>query len=148
MLYRFIGTVRLFVNVLAFDEKPIILLSPDIRVQTESKKHKHSTALHSDIRKKSLIDSGIELLFKKNPKNAKDSGVSPSHSTHSDSKFSTEKTTAPSGHSSSNYDKAHSSSHTDEHHKWKLFDTIKIHTDKRQNTDAHGNNLKSEILQV
>lgn len=48
----------------ACDKKPILLISPNIKVATELKKsHKSSTA--HDSRKKSLIDSGIEMIFKK-----------------------------------------------------------------------------------
>lgn len=116
------------------------MLSPDIRVQTESKKHKQSIALHPDTRKKSLIDSGIELLFKKNPKTVKDGGIcasSTSHSANSDSKSFIETTTVPGGTSSPSHHEKNSS-HSDEHHKWKLFDSIKIHTDKRQAADTNG----------
>lgn len=120
------------------DVKPIILLSPDVRVQTESKKHKNAP-LHSDSRKKSLIDSGIELLFKKHPK--KDGAQTPSpsisHPLSSDYKYSAETTAVP-----VSYVDKESSSHygggIDEHHKWKLFDSIKIHTDKRRSIDPTG----------
>lgn len=118
------------------DVKPIILLSPDVRVQTESKRHKNAP-LHSDSRKKSLIDSGIELLFKKHSKGAKDGAQTPSpsisHPLSSDYKYLTETTAVP----VSYVDKDSSGYHTgiDEHHKWKLFDSIKIHTDKRRSID-------------
>lgn len=124
------------------DVKPIILLSPDVRIQTESKKHKNSP-LHSDSRKKSLIDSGIELLFKKSSKNAKDSGAGVaqtiSHPLSSDYKFSAEKTSVPINYVDKESASHHSGSSTDEHHKWKLFDTIKIHTDKRRSVETTGN---------
>lgn len=123
------------------DVKPIILLSPDVRVQTESRKHKNAP-LQSDSRKKSLIDSGIELFFKKNSKHVKDGGViaqtSPqtiSHPLSNDYKYSSEVTTVP----VSYVDKESGSGQpADEHHKWKLFDTIKIHTDKRRSNDPTG----------
>lgn len=139
-----------FLFLTDIDEKPIILLSPDIRVQTESKKHKN---LHSqsDPRKKSLIDSGIELFFKKNPKNTiRDGGFishSSSHQVHShplsndfNGKSSTETTLVPSSHHHEKESGSSSHGHaaSDEHHKWKLFDTIKIHTDKRRSIDATG----------
>lgn len=119
-----------------YDVKPIILLSPDVRIQTESAKHRKAK---SDPHKKSLIDSGIELLFKKS---SKDGGVittNISHPLSCDYKSSTEITTVP-----AHYVDKHNSSHhrgggsIDEHHKWKLFDTIKIHTDKRRSVDQTG----------
>lgn len=126
------------------DNKPIILLSPDVRIQTESKKHKNSP-LQSDSRKKSLIDSGIELLFKKSSKNVKDGGViahatqqSISHPLSSDYKSSAEITTVPANYVDKDGVSHHSSSATDEHYKWKLFDSIKIHTDKRRSIDPTG----------
>lgn len=122
------------------------MLSPDIRVQTESKKHRNSHA--TDTRKKSLIDSGIELLFKKNSKNVKDGGIigqtsiKPiiSHPLSNDfyHKYSTETTLVPSNLCDKDNSSGHGSSSTDEHHKWKLFDTIKIHTDKRKSIDSTG----------
>lgn len=118
------------------DIKPIILLSPDVRIQTESKKHRNASS-HSDSRKKSLIDSGIELLFKKSPKSVKDGGII-SHPLSSNYKISTEVTTVPVHHSDKDGTSHHGSSATDEHHKWKLFDTIKIHTDKRRSVDPSG----------
>lgn len=128
------------------DVKPIILLSPDVRIQTESRKHKNSP-LQSDPRKKSLIDSGIELFFKKQSKSIKDGGVitqtSPqniSHPLSSDYKSSAEITTVPISYLDKESTSQHGSSTTDEHHKWKLFDTIKIHTDKRRSFDPTGIN--------
>lgn len=133
------------------------MLSPDVRVQTESKKCKNSggAGAQSDSRKKSIIDSGIELLFKKS--HSKNAGVgagggvfgqSPpkmSHPLSSDYyKFSSDTTTVP-----ANYVEKESTSHQssalDEHHKWKLFDTIKIHTDKRRSFDPNGMYLKQEF---
>lgn len=129
-----------------YDNKPIILLSPDVRIQTESRKHKNA-ALQSDSRKRSLIDSGIELLFKKSSKSVKDGGISNSHQNIShplscDNKFSAEISTVPTNYADGENSKHHSGT-TDEHHKWKLFDTIKIHTDKRRSIDPSGilNNL-------
>lgn len=121
------------------DVKPIILLSPDVRIQTESKKHKTS---QSDSRKKSLIDSGIELLFKKSSKSVKDGGIishqNISHPLSSDYKTSTDVTTVPVNYADKYGSGHHGSTATDEHHKWKLFDTIKIHTDKRRSVDPSG----------
>lgn len=126
------------------DVKPIILLSPDVRVQTELKKHKN--VLHSDSRKKSLIDSGIELFFKKNSKQVKDGGViasssnqTVSHPLSSEFKSSAETTSVPAHFVDKDVSSHHSHSATDEHHKWKLFDTIKIHTDKKRSADPSGN---------
>lgn len=122
------------------------MLSPDIRVQTESKKHKNA---QSDTRKKSLIDSGIELLFKKHNRNVvRDGGILShtstqqiiSHPLSNDfNKFSTETTLVPSNERESSSSSSHNANTTiDEHHKWKLFDTIKIHTDKRKSIDSTG----------
>lgn len=127
------------------DVKPIILLSPDVRIQTESKKHK-SSPLQSDSRKKSLIDSGIELLFKKSAKTVKDGGSvagtqshqTISHPLSSDYKSSAETTTVPANYVDKEASHQHGASATDEHHKWKLFDSIKIHTDKRRSIDPTG----------
>lgn len=127
------------------DVKPIILLSPDVRIQTESKKHKNSP-LQSDSRKKSLIDSGIELLFKKSAKPVKDSGFiagTQSHQTilhplSSDYKSSAEITTIPANYVDKEGSNQHGANAADEHHKWKLFDSIKIHTDKRRSIDPTG----------
>lgn len=116
------------------------MLTPDVRIQTETKKHKYAY-LQSDTRKKSLIDSGIELLFKKHNKpGVKDGGFlsnSPhhvmSHPLSSDFyKCSTETALWPRKDNSS----SSSTSSTDEPHKWKLFDSIKIHTDKRKSIDT------------
>lgn len=120
------------------------MLSPDVRVQTESRKHKNAP-LQSDSRKKSLIDSGIELLFKKHSKYVKDGGVitqtspqSISHPLSSDYKSSAEITTVPVSYVNRDGGSHHGASTTDEHHKWKLFDSIKIHTDKRRSIDPTG----------
>lgn len=136
------------------DVKPIILLSPDVRIQTESKKHKNAP-LQSDSRKKSLIDSGIELLFKKHPKSIKDGGLitqtSPQHFSHplsNDYKSSAEINTVPISYVDKENTSQHGSSVTDEHHKWKLFDTIKIHTDKRRSFDPTGIKFKSVLIEV
>lgn len=121
------------------------MLSPDVRIQTESKKHKNSP-LQSDSRKKSLIDSGIELLFKKSAKTVKDGGViapTQSHQTilhplSSDYKSSAETTTVPVNYVDKDSSIQHAANASDEHHKWKLFDSIKIHTDKRRSIDPTG----------
>lgn len=118
-----------------------------MRIQTESKKHKNAH-LQSDTRKKSFIDSGIELLFNKHNKHGvKDGDISSSSPQHVIShpllsdyhKCSTETTLLPkkdNNNSSSSRSNSSSSSTADEHHKWKLFDSIKIHTDKRKSIDA------------
>lgn len=86
-----------------------------------------------DTRKKSLIDSGIELLFKKSNKSVKDASVS-SHPLSNEYKISTETL-----HTISDDDVVtQRSGSTDEPSRWKLFDTIKIHTDKRRSVDANG----------
>lgn len=133
------------------DIKSIILLSPDVRIQTESKKSKNAGSAggqSGDTRKKSIIDSGIELLFKKSSKNVgKDGGggafgQSPpkiSHPLSSDYyKYSADITTVPVNYVDKESSSHHGHSALDEHHKWKLFDTIKIHTDKRRSVDPNG----------
>lgn len=128
-------------SILAIDQKPVILLSPNIRVQTISPS-KSKTILASDARKKSLIDSGIEMFFKKNPK---PSVVSDHLTPNILNKLNTEVTAVPtvalhggndSGSSSSGAGRDKDSA--DDGHKWKFFETIKIHTDKR-----HANDTKS-----
>lgn len=127
------------------DIKSIILLSPDVRIQTESKKSKNAGSGQSgDVRKKSIIDSGIELLFKKSPKSTSAGafGQSPpkiSHPLASDYyKYSADITTVPVNYVDKESSSHHGHSAMDEHHKWKLFDTIKIHTDKRRSIDPNG----------
>lgn len=113
-------------------------MSPDVRIQTESKKRKSSS--QADTRKKSLIDSGIELFFKKNNKSVKDASVSSQpiayHPLSNDYKFSTETT-----YSANDGDNG-SQRISDEPSRWKLFDTIKIHTDKRRSVDTNGKDAK------
>lgn len=134
---RFLKLILLFAFISDYDKKPIILLTPDVRIQTESKKHKNAY-LQSDTRKKSLIDSGIELLFKKHNKHGiKDGGIlgnSPHHviAHPLSSDYSTETTLVPKKDNST----SSSSPSTEENHKWKLFDSIKIHTDKRKSVDS------------
>lgn len=132
------------------DIKSIILLSPDVRIQTESKKSKNAgsaSGQSGDTRKKSIIDSGIELLFKKSSKNVGGTsagafGHSPpkiSHPLSSDYyKYSADITTVPVNYVDKESSSHHGNSAMDEHHKWKLFDTIKIHTDKRRSIDPNG----------
>lgn len=140
------------------DIKPIILLSPDVRIQTESKKSKNAGiagAHGGDIRKKSIIDSGIELLFKKSNSSKKDAGKDSSaggvfgqsppkilHPLSNDYyQYSSEITTVPVHYVDKESSSHHGNSASDEHHKWKLFDTIKIHTDKLRSHDQNGNHL-------
>lgn len=138
-----------FLQFLDHDNKSIILLSPDVRVQTESKKSKNAGAAgaQSDTRKKSIIDSGIELLFKKShSKNVGGGGgvfgQSPPKILHPLSsdyyKFPSDITTVPVNYVDKQSSSHHGHSALDEHHKWKLFDTIKIHTDKRRSFDPNG----------
>lgn len=127
--------VIVYFSFLDYDKKPIVLLTPDVRVQTELKRRKSPS--HSDLRKKSLIDTGIELLFKKSIRNVKDDGglaqTSIAHPLSSDFKFSTETTNA----SGSCIDRD-SLNQSEDHYRWNLFDTIKIHTDKRRLNDSNG----------
>lgn len=130
------------------DIKSIILLSPDVRIQTESKKSKNAGVAGGDTRKKSIIDSGIELLFKKSnsKKDASGSGgvfgQSPPKILHPLSndyyKFSADITTVPVNYVDKESSSHHGNTALDEHHKWKLFDTIKIHTDKLRSHDSNG----------
>lgn len=132
------------------DNKSIILLSPDVRIQTELKKSKTAGTgaggQSGDSRKKSIIDSGIELLFKKShsKNSAKDvgSGHSPPKISHPLSndyyKYSADVTTVPTNFVDRESSSHHGHSALDEHHKWKLFDTIKIHTDRRRSHDPNG----------
>lgn len=114
-----------------FDKKPIILLSPDVRIQTESKKRKSLS--QADTRKKSLIDSGIELLFKKNNKATKEaSQTAVNHPLSLDSKSFTE-TSSLDGDSTTQR-----SNSTDEPSRWRIFNTIRIHTDSKHATDVNG----------
>lgn len=145
----------IFVSIfIDHDIKSIILLSPDVRIQTESKKSRNSGTAggHSgDSRKKSIIDSGIELLFKKSSDIfGKDGGSSGggvfgqsppkiSHPLSSDFyKYSSDITTVPANFVNKESSSHHGNSAQDEHHKWKLFDTIKIHTDRRRSFDPNG----------
>lgn len=127
-------------SILAIDQKPVILLSPNIRVQTISPS-KSKTIIATDARKKSLIDSGIEMFFKKNPKQSISDHLTP-NVLH---KFNTEVTSVPistlhgdGGGGDGGNDNGRDKDATDDGHKWKFFETIKIHTDKR-----HGNDPKS-----
>lgn len=107
------------------DKKPIVVINPNIKIQTESLTAKKS----QDNRKKSLIDSGIELLFKKHPKSVKD-GLHPSTTLHSHSK-----------HSTSNELKFQPDVLLEEQHhhdkRWKPFESIKIYTDKIKGHEDH-----------
>lgn len=115
-------------------------MSPDVRIQTESKKRK--SASQADTRKKSIIDSGLELFFKKSNKSVKDACVSSqsmaNHPLSNEYKYPTETT-----YSTSDGDNG-SQRNADEPSRWKLFDTIKIHTDKRRSVDSNGK--ASQIL--
>lgn len=120
---------------IAFDKKPIILLSPDVRVQTESKKRKSLS--QADTRKKSLIDSGIELLFKKNTKTAsKDGSVSSQTAVNHPLSNASKSFTETSGHDGDSATQRSNSA--DEPSRWRIFNTIRIHTDSRHTADVNG----------
>lgn len=119
--------------ILAIDQKPVILLSPNIRVQIISPS-KTKTLIPSDARKKSLIDSGIEMFFKKNPKNSCADHLTPNVL----NKFNTEVTAVSIATHHEDGGDGRQKDVTDDGHKWKFFDTIKIHTDKK-----HANDTKS-----
>lgn len=115
-----------------FDKKTVVLINPNIKIQTESLSAKKS----HDHRKKSLIDSGLDLLFKKHPKNVKD-GLSPSTASHSkqllannEIKFQPDVVL-----DSKEQQQHHHNNHHDK--RWKPFDNIKIYTDKIKGHDDH-----------
>lgn len=76
-----------------------------------------------DHRKKSLIDSGLDLLFKKHPKSVKD-GLSPTTALHS-KQFQPDVV----------LDSKEQPHHPDK--RWKPFDSIKIYTDKMKGHEDH-----------
>lgn len=138
--------------------KPILLILPNVHEQTESKKsrrHKEQVT-HSGgggglvapndvagIRKKSLIDSGIEMLFKKSP----GAGPKSSHQHHNHihplaptsqltdfhrhrSEFVLDKSPAKGANGAKGG--------SDERSKWRPFETIKIYTERRKSHDQIG----------
>ncbi|XP_037036659.1 sorting nexin-13-like isoform X1 [Bradysia coprophila] len=111
---------------LGFDKKTVVLINPNIKIQTESLSAKKS----HDHRKKSLIDSGLDLLFKKHPKSVKD-GLSPSPSAHSKQLANSEIKFQP----DVVLDSKEQPHHPDK--RWKPFDSIKIYTDKIKGHDDH-----------
>lgn len=118
------------------DKKAVVLINPNIKIQTESLCAKKS----QDHRKKSLIDSGLDLLFKKHTKSVKD-GLSPSTTTlHSHNKqlASNELKFQP--------DIVLESKEQPHHHpdkRWKPFDSIKIYTDKKKGHEDHHKGIVS-----
>lgn len=95
----------------AYDQKPMAIETPDIKIHSESQKLKTSP----EVRKKSIIDSGIELFFRKAPKNT-------NVNTNEIVKNRTETVVV---------DKPIE----EKKDKWKPFETIKIYTDKRKALD-------------
>ncbi|XP_055715538.1 sorting nexin-13-like isoform X2 [Phlebotomus papatasi] len=87
---------------LVCDQKPIMLIAPNIKIQTESRKVKS----HVDARKKSLIDTGFEILFKKHGKHADGTGGKSSGQPEEQQKL------------------------------WKPFENIKIYTERRKSYDC------------
>lgn len=83
-----------------------MLITPNIKIQTESNRNLKKT---NENRRKTLIDSGIELFFKKN------------------SKLTNEVTTK------TNFENSYD--HREEK-KWKPFESIKIYTDRRKSHDS------------
>lgn len=116
-------------SIAGVDQKPIILITPDVREQTVTSKQKPSSSC-VDVRKKSLIDSGLELLFKKNSKNIKEGIINVHHSTDSN-KSSTEVINPRNLTGSGD----HQRMTNEDGHKWKFFDSIKIHSEKRRCSD-------------
>lgn len=122
--------------ILACDQKPILLILPNVKEQTESK-GKHNKAAVHDHRKKSLIDTGIEMLFKKSSKSNKDN-----HHNITDLKIRPEVVLDRNHH----HQRHHGSSATSSPHhgnhlhpddkRWKPFETIKIYTDRRKSHDG------------
>lgn len=108
----------------ACDQKAIIVHTPDIKVHSESQALKVSP----DIRKKSIIDSGIELFFKKNPKISKDG------CTNENIKNRTE-TASLAGEKTPDERKD----------KWKPFESIKIYTEKRKSNESGHTNHDSKL---
>lgn len=108
------------------DKKPIVLINPNIKIQTETLSAKKS----QDHRKKSLIDSGIELLFKKHPKSVKD-GLHPSTTLHNKHSPSNELKFQPDVVLESKEQQHHQDK------RWKPFDSIKIYTDKIKGHEDH-----------
>ncbi|KAJ6633282.1 Sorting nexin-13 [Pseudolycoriella hygida] len=114
---------------LGYDKKTVVLINPNIKIQTESLSNKKS----QDNRKKSLIDSGLDLLFKKHSKNVKD-GLSPSTATHSHS-------SKPLASNELKFQQdVVLDSKEQPHHlekRWKPFDSIKIYKEKVKGHEDH-----------
>lgn len=121
---------------LAYDQKPILVQTPDIKVHSDSNKNRTSP----DIRKKSIIDSGIELFFKKSPKSSKDC--------FSNENVKNRLETTP-GATTTTIERLFE----EKKEKWNPFETIKIYTDKRRNhetaitpSDRKHTTLRSEFF--
>lgn len=95
------------------------MILPNVKEQTDSSKRLKAPT--TDIRKKSLIDSGIELLFKKSSQKIKDGH----HHSNVDLKFKTDVV----------LDNSHGNA-VDGDKKWNPFDSIKIYTDRRKSHDV------------
>lgn len=150
---------------LACDKKPILLISPNVKVATESKKSKKPTTSTPDSRKKSLIDSGIEMIFKKHHhvnksalgsgssgiRSGSSGGIDEFFSSHSafnssaaDLKFrpdlildsSKDSNTGRSGSISAVLSSSSSTIIGDEKKTWKPFESIKIYTERRRSHDV------------
>lgn len=105
------------------DSRPVVLINPNIKIQTESLSAKKT----QDHRKKSLIDSGLDLLFKKHPKSVKD-GLSPSSKQLAANEFKFQPDVVLEN-------KEQQQCHPDK--RWKPFDSIKIYTDKMKGHEDH-----------
>lgn len=114
------------------DKKTVVLINPNIKIQTESLSAKKS----QDHRKKSLIDSGLDLLFKKHPKSVKD-GLSPPTLLLSHSK--------PLAGNELNDIVLENKEHHPEK-RWKPFDSIKIYTDKKKGHDDHHKGISCQFF--
>lgn len=149
--------------ILVPEQKPIMLITPNIKIQTESKKYKNL----SDNRKRSFLDSGFDLLFKKHSKHIKDGGNSSTggggngnhhhHHHHSGGKTNITDHLLHRGnpfrgdtvldnrvdnhhhhnshHRHDNSSNNHNGNH-DHDKKWKPFESIKIYTEKKKSHDS------------
>ena len=105
-----------------------MLISPNIHIQTESKKSK---MLGGDNRKKSILDSGLELLFKKHTKLSNKDGQSTLSSSKTYVTDHLHKLGPFRGEPILENRDGHSHS---EEKKWKPFD-IKIYTERKKSTE-------------
>lgn len=133
------------------DAKPILLIRPNVTEQTESKGSRHKAAAvvvgsnslaapnaADSVRKKSLIDSGLEMLFKKSSPSS--SAKNHHHQHHTDTKIRPEVVLDSNNHHHHQQQRRPSGGdrhlNTDEKRHWKPFDTIKIYTDRRKSHDG------------